>query len=129
VLHDAAYPMGVVTSKVEVMARRALAHVGLDRYMRVLVALEATSRHKPHPEPVRFALEQLDVPARRAIYVGDSPYDMEAGRAAGVKTLGVTWGPYAADVLWSAGADVVIDHPTDLPWHIASLGAPEAGAA
>jgi pyrophosphatase PpaX len=129
VLDDAAYPMGVVTSKIEVMARRALTHVGLDRYMQVVVALEATARHKPDPEPVRVALEQLGAPAWRAIFVGDSPYDMEAGRAAGVKTVGVTWGPYSADVLRDAGAHVVIDHPADLPWHVASLGAPEAGAA
>jgi pyrophosphatase PpaX len=109
------YSLAVVTSKSVPLARRALVHTGLDSYFPVLVGLEDTQRHKPHPDPVVLAMQRLGVDAPTTALVGDSPFDMEAGRAAGVLTLGATWGPFDAATLLRAGARQLVEHPSQLP--------------
>ena len=107
--------MGIVTSKVGFMAERALAHTGLARYMQFIIASDSTTRHKPEPDPVLLALERLDATPDGTWFVGDSPYDMQAGRAAGVRALGVSWGAFTTQTLLEAGAIAVIDTPPELP--------------
>lgn len=102
------HPMAVVTSKVDWLAAHALAHVGLATAIPVVVGCDSCTRHKPHPEPVERALALLGAPAGDALFVGDSPHDVEAGRAAGVWTIGVTWGAFTADEMHAAGADEVV---------------------
>jgi pyrophosphatase PpaX len=96
------------------MAERALVHTGLASYMRCIIASDSTTKHKPDPEPVRLALERLSAAPMDAIFVGDSPYDMQAARAAGVFALGVTWGAFTAETLVDAGAEAVIQRPFEL---------------
>ncbi|MAM63819.1 HAD-IA family hydrolase [Maritimibacter sp. UBA3975] len=69
---------------------------------------------KPHPAMVNAALAATGVAPEDAVFVGDTTYDIEAGRAAGVSTIGVTWGYHAARDLEQAGADAVIDRVADL---------------
>jgi pyrophosphatase PpaX len=102
------HPMALVTSKSDWLASRALVHVGLDDVIPVVVGCDSCTRHKPHPEPVERALALLRSEPRDAIFVGDSPHDVEAGRAAGVYTIGVTWGAFTPDEMARAGADLVI---------------------
>ncbi|MDB4878827.1 MAG: HAD-superfamily hydrolase subfamily [Gemmatimonadetes bacterium] len=106
------HPMALVTSKVDWLAERALQHVGLRDAIPVIVGCDSCTRHKPHPEPVERALALLDARADDALFVGDSPHDVEAGRAAGVHTIGVTWGAFTHEELEAAGADVVV---SDVP--------------
>jgi pyrophosphatase PpaX len=111
----AGHPMALVTSKADWLARRALVHVGLDEAVPVVVGCDSCTRHKPHPEPVERALALLRADAEDAIFVGDSPHDVEAGRAAGVYTIGVTWGAFTRDEMARCGADLVIDEVEQLP--------------
>lgn len=106
--------MAIVTSKVGFMAERALQHVGLARYMRCVIASDSTTKHKPDPEPVLMALERLESAPGNALFVGDSPYDMQAARAAGVHALGVAWGAFSAHTLQKAGAETVLQRPVEL---------------
>ncbi|MBV7408144.1 HAD-IA family hydrolase [Maritimibacter sp. DP1N21-5] len=69
---------------------------------------------KPHPAMVLAALRDTGVAPGDAVFVGDTAYDIEAGRAAGVFTIGVTWGYHAADRLRAAGADAVIGQFAEL---------------
>ena len=108
------HPMALVTSKADWLAKRALVHVGLDDAIPVVVGCDSCARHKPHPEPVERALALLRVTARDAMFVGDSPHDIEAGRAAGVYTVGVTWGAFTRDEMSRAGADLVIHEVSEL---------------
>lgn len=98
-LHAAGHPLAIVTSKLETGARRSLAHIGVEECFKVVVGIDATTRHKPDPEPVRFALSRLGLPPSRAIFVGDSTHDMNAGREAGVATAAALWGPYSLTML------------------------------
>ena len=68
----------------------------------MVVGFEDTTRHKPHPEPVSFALSQLGVSAAGAMFVGDSPHDIHAGNAAGVTTVAALWGPFDRETLAAA---------------------------
>jgi pyrophosphatase PpaX len=121
-LHAAGSPMAIVTSKVGFMAERALVHTGLAAYMSVIIASDSTTKHKPDPEPVRAALERLGVGPGDALFVGDSPYDMLAGCAAGVISVGVAWGAFGEDALLQAGASLVLKRPGDLPSYVSGLG-------
>jgi pyrophosphatase PpaX len=109
------HPLALVTSKADWLAKRALVHVGLDDAIRVVVGCDSCTRHKPHPEPVHRALALLRAAPEAAIFVGDSPHDVEAGRAAGVYTIGVTWGAFTRDEMARSGADLVIHRIEELP--------------
>ncbi len=99
-LHADGHALAVVTSKLAVGARKSLAFIGIEECFHAVVGIESTTRHKPDPEPVRFALSQLGgIPPARALFVGDSTHDMHAGRAAGVATAAATWGPFSREAL------------------------------
>jgi pyrophosphatase PpaX len=106
---SAGHPMALVTSKADWLAKRALVHVQLHDAIPVVVGCDTSTRHKPDPEPVELALALLRSAPRDAMFVGDSPFDIQAGRAAGVYTVGVTWGACSRDEMARAGADLVID--------------------
>ncbi len=87
--------LGIVTSKQRSSALRGLAHCGFDETLfGVIVAQGDVAVHKPRPEPVLAALERLGASAESAVYVGDSPHDLAAGRAANVATAAALWGPF-----------------------------------
>ncbi|MFD5476786.1 HAD family hydrolase [Streptomyces hawaiiensis] len=69
---------------------------------------------KPAPEPVEHALELAGVPARRAVFVGDTVWDMRAGSGAGVRCVGVLCGGVPRADLEEAGADAVYADPAHL---------------
>ena len=69
---------------------------------------------KPSPEGLHRILRKLQVPAERALMVGDSTHDMEAGKAAGMKTCAMTYGYRPAAVLQAEGPDYIFDRFSDL---------------
>lgn len=66
---------------------------------------------KPAPDGILSALDQLDVSAARAVFIGDTPNDMAAGRSAGVRPIGVAWGFVDPGTLRRAGADDILTYP------------------
>lgn len=126
-LHNAGCVLGVVTSKAGYLAERALVHTGLSQYMRCIIGAEATTKHKPEPEPVLLALDRLCVTCDSAVYVGDSPYDILAARAANVRALGVSWGAFEARTLYDAGAALVFETPAALRHYVLCSGPLPAG--
>lgn len=120
------HPVGVVTSKGIELARRALAHTGLDAYIDALVGYEQCTRHKPEPEPVEVALDLLGYPPEEALFAGDSPHDIRAGNAAGVVTVAALWGPFTREALAAAHPDYLIAGIRDLPALVARLEAAPA---
>lgn len=110
------HTLGVVTSKADYLANRSLAHVGLASFFDVVVGADRTSKHKPDPDPLWFALRELRGEPGEAVYVGDSPFDVMAANAAGVVSIGVTWGASSHEPLQAAT-------PTHLVHSIAELGA------
>ncbi|UCC82851.1 MAG: HAD-IA family hydrolase [Gemmatimonadota bacterium] len=93
-LRRAGYRLAVVTSKLGPNAERELRTCGLDGLFDGLVSASDVRRPKPDPEPVVMGLQSIDLPAADALLVGDSLYDLLAGRAAGVDTAAALWGPF-----------------------------------
>jgi pyrophosphatase PpaX len=116
------YPTAIVTSKGRGMTARSLQHVGLAESFDTVVTFEETERHKPLPDPVWLALERLGARPESALFVGDSPHDMHAGRAAGVTTAAALWGPFSRDELAVAAPDHWMHGFHELPTVLASLG-------
>jgi pyrophosphatase PpaX len=93
-LRSAGYRLAIVTSKLGPNAERELRTCGLDGLFDGLVSASDVQRPKPNPEPVLMGLQSLELPAADALLVGDSLYDLQAGRAAGVDTAAALWGPF-----------------------------------
>jgi pyrophosphatase PpaX len=91
-LKDEGRKLGIVSAKRRTTVELAFARVPLGHLFDVVVGGDETERQKPDPEPLLLALERLEARPGDAAYVGDSPYDMQAARAAGVYAVGVTWG-------------------------------------
>lgn len=84
--------LGVVTNRMRRSAEAYLAHTALADHFETLVAWEDVENKKPHPEGIRKALATLDAQPSDTLFVGDTTYDIAAGKAAGVFTAGVTYG-------------------------------------
>lgn len=108
-LQRAGLPMAIVTSKSRLMATRALELFGLSAYFKALVTADDTPVHKPDPLPVLRGTELLGVDPAKAVYVGDSPADIESGNGAGTATVGATWGVASRERLAAAHPDAIID--------------------
>jgi len=92
-LRDGGRRLGIVTAKRHATVELAFAALPeLEPFFDVVVGSEDTARHKPHPDPVLHALDRLRAEPGEAAYVGDSPFDLRAARAAGVHAVAVTWG-------------------------------------
>lgn len=84
--------LGIVTAKRRQTVELAFEHVPIEHLFDLVVGSDDTERHKPGPEPILHALEQLGADADGTVYVGDSPFDIRAAKAAGVHSVAVTWG-------------------------------------
>lgn len=113
-LHDRGHPMAIVSSKLEAGIRRSLDYIGVTDCFDALIGIEATDKHKPDPEPVLLALHRIDAHATHAWFVGDSPFDILAGHAAGVRTIGVLSGPYDRPTLEAAKPTHLVSALTDI---------------
>lgn len=125
-LRRAGVRLGIVTSKVSSTAHRGLALCGYENLFEVVIGMEDCTRHKPHPEPVLTALERLGADPRTTCYVGDSPHDMQAGRAAGVRVFAAGWGPFAPLDFADIHVDRWLARPLDVVDACGSQSAPEA---
>lgn len=106
--------MGIVTSKGHAIAQRGLQLCGLDHHFEVLIGRDDVQKHKPLPDPIWAALEAMGEPAGRALYVGDSHYDLYAGRAAGTATAAALWGPFPRTRLEPAEPNHWLESPAEL---------------
>ena len=120
-LNAAGHPIAVVTGKGDWMTRITLEHVDLLSPFAVIVTADATSRHKPEPEPLLLGAERLGVPVEGALYIGDAPNDMLAARAAGMHDVWCAWGPFTRDEIAPFDPTHIVEHPRDILTLIAHL--------
>jgi pyrophosphatase PpaX len=105
--------LGIVTAKRRSTVDLAFARIPIEHLFDTVVGGDETERHKPDPQPLHLALERMGAAPEDAAYVGDSPFDMQAAKAAGLYAVGVGWGRiHAPEKL--AHADVVIERAEDL---------------
>src|SRR5262245_6641377 len=79
-----------------------------------IVGREDVESRKPHPEPVLKCLGHLDLDPHEAVYIGDSPIDIRAGKAAGLYTIGVLTGTSPHKVLSLESPDLILSSVVEL---------------
>jgi N-acetyl-D-muramate 6-phosphate phosphatase len=109
---------GIVTNKAERFARPLIDLLQLGKRCGCIVGGDTTSRMKPHPEPLFAACRVLRAEPRFCAYVGDDRRDVEAARAAGMRSIAVRYGYLNGGAPDSWGADAVVDCPEDVLQHI-----------
>ncbi|MFM9827739.1 MAG: HAD-IA family hydrolase [Sphingomonas sp.] len=107
------WAMGVATGKSDRGLAHILAHHGIAHHF---VTLQTADRHpsKPHPSMVETAMAEAGAAPQTTVMIGDTSFDMEMGRAAGARAVGVAWGYHPTEELHAAGAHVVVDTVADL---------------
>jgi pyrophosphatase PpaX len=114
-LHAEGCHMGVVTAKRRDTAELAFATVPLGHLFEVIVGGDETERHKPDPEPLLLGAERLGADPAQTAYVGDSPFDVLAAKAAGMYAVAVTWGRiHDRTKLEAAEPDVIVENAEEL---------------
>ncbi len=105
--------IGIVTSRKKNSLIPYLNEKGLGIYFKVIISPEDTVKHEPCPDPINFALKELNSTAETSIYIGDSVFDIEAGSRAGCDTAFVSWSNIDASEC-HIKPTYVIDSPLDL---------------
>jgi 2-phosphoglycolate phosphatase len=106
---------GIVTNKPQALTEALLAALGIGDLPHCVVCGDQLAERKPHPAPLYRAAELLGIDAARCVYVGDAQRDIQAGKAAGMKTVVAAYGyirPSENILAW--GADAIVSRPRDL---------------
>jgi pyrophosphatase PpaX len=107
--------LGIVTAKRRATVELAFAQVPLGHLFETVVGGDETETHKPEPEPLLLAARRLDVAPDDCAYVGDSPFDIRAAKAAGMHAVAVTWGGiHGREVLEREQPDAIVDDAKEL---------------
>lgn len=114
-LDSASIRWGIVTNKVARYTHPVVQGLGLASRAAVVICGDSTPHSKPHPAPLLEAARRIGVAASGCVYVGDDLRDVQAGRAAGMRTIAAAWGYLGLGEPISAwNADAVIDSPAQL---------------
>ncbi len=105
---------GVVTNKPAFLTDPLMAQLKLDTRAACIVSGDQVPQAKPAPDSLLLALQQVGVAASRTVYVGDDRRDIEAARAADVRSIAAGWGYVESDAPATWGADHLAATPAEL---------------
>jgi 2-phosphoglycolate phosphatase len=105
---------GIVTNKSEHLARLLIEKLAMASPPACIIGGDSTPHFKPHPAPLLAACEILLENAGACLYVGDDLRDIEAGRAAGMRTAAAGWGYLNGSKPESWNADWILQEPRDI---------------
>ena len=109
---------GIVTNKAERYTHPLLKLLGVDHRAACVIGGDTTGKTKPDPAPLFAATNRMGIAPRHCIYVGDDRRDVQAGRAAGMKTIVVKFGYLHGNDPETWDADALIDTPGELLRHL-----------
>jgi pyrophosphatase PpaX len=114
-LKDEGRRLGIVTAKRRATVELAFARVPLGHLFETVVGGDETEQHKPDPEPLLLAARRMDADPDDCAYVGDSPFDIRAAKAAGMHAVAVTWGGiHPRERLEREAPDAIVDDAEEL---------------
>jgi N-acetyl-D-muramate 6-phosphate phosphatase len=113
-LESRALSWGVVTNKPERYTHPLLELLGIHTRAACIIGGDTTGKIKPDPAPLLAAAERMNIAPRHCIYVGDDERDIQAGRAAGMKTVVAGFGYLNGGDPQAWHADAIISAPGDL---------------
>lgn len=109
---------GIVTNKAERFALPLMKLLGYGQRAACVIGGDTTGKLKPHPEPLYAAARAIAIAPEHCLYVGDDERDIQAGRAAGMKTLAVRYGYLNGSDPAAWGAHAVIESPMQALDHL-----------
>jgi HAD superfamily hydrolase (TIGR01509 family) len=112
---DLRFKLALVSSGSRSRVRRQLREHEVSAMFLTKVCSEDAPRRKPHPAPMRMALEKLRAQPEICVYIGDAPEDIEMAHRAGVRAIGVLGGSPVPERLRAASPDALIETIRDLP--------------
>jgi pyrophosphatase PpaX len=114
-LKDEGRRLGIVTAKRRQTVELAFARIPIEHLFETVVGGDETKKHKPDPEPLLLALDRLGAAPGEAAYVGDAPFDVKAAKAAGLYSVGVSWGGiHRRERLQAEEPDALVDTTEEL---------------
>jgi pyrophosphatase PpaX len=118
-LHEQGHRLGIVTAKRRSTVELAFARVPIAHLFETVVGGDETLKHKPDPEPLLLAAERMNARPAETAYVGDSPFDIRAAKAAGMYAIAVTWGRiHDRERLEREEPDAIVDTAEELLEHL-----------
>ena len=106
------FKKAVISNKRETFSKRLLEELDLEKYFNLIIGSDTAGERKPSPVPVLYVISKLSVRPEESIVMGDSYYDIEAGKMAGTRTVAVTYGYQPKELLKKA--DYLIDDLREL---------------
>jgi pyrophosphatase PpaX len=118
-LHEHGHRLGVVTAKRRSTVELAFARVPIAHLFETIVGGDETQKHKPDPEPLLLAAARMNAEPSETAYVGDSPFDIRAAKAADMHAIAVTWGRiHDRERLEREEPDAIVDTAEELLEHL-----------
>ena len=107
--------LGVVTVKGRPAVELTFDLLSLADIFDVVITGDDSPRQKPAPDPILAALAKLDASVSTAAYIGDAPFDIQAARSAGVRSVAVTWGGiHPVSRLERERPDAIVQRPSEV---------------
>ncbi|MDR2976767.1 MAG: HAD family hydrolase [Streptococcaceae bacterium] len=113
-LAEANLQLFVASSKHGESLKRNLEILGIAHFFKDVVGSDMVTNYKPHPESIDVLLDKYDLDKNETVMVGDAIFDLQMGKAAGVKTCAVTWGSHAEEKLRAESPDFVAHDNAEL---------------
>lgn len=113
-LHAHGFKMGIVSTKMRPGVMLGLEFTEINRFFDTIVTIDDVNNAKPHPEPVLKAMKNLDGSPATSIMVGDNYHDIESGKNAGLKTVGVAWSLKGEEYLRQFNPTYMVNDMRDL---------------
>ncbi|MBD1387941.1 phosphoglycolate phosphatase [Neiella sp. HB171785] len=113
-LHQQDIPMAVITNKAQRFLPAILSGFDIAPYFSQVLGGDTLAEKKPHPMPLLHVCQQWQIEPQQLLMVGDSKNDIEAGKAAGCMTLGLTYGYNYGEHIGLSNPDQVADNLLEL---------------
>jgi len=114
ILNKRKVPCFVVSSKKTAVVKRNLAAQDLVAFFEEIIGSDAVTHYKPHPEGINKVVSHYQFDPTKTIMIGDAIFDIQMGKAAGVKTIAVTWGSHDPKKLSEENPDALVDAPREI---------------
>ena len=113
-LHAKGLPLALVTNKPTPFVAPILASLDIAKYFTVVIGGDDVKNKKPHPEPLLMVAEKLGLAPAELLFVGDSRNDIQAAKAAGCRSIGLTYGYNYGEPISQSEPDYIFDQFNEL---------------
>ncbi len=106
---------GIITNKPSFLTQPVVDALGLSQRASCIVSGDTTAHSKPHPAPMLYACDKINIPPEQCLYIGDAKRDIDAGQSVNMQTVAVRYGYLSKhDIIEDWQADAIIDYPSEI---------------